>query len=357
MPYASSAPFEIVEVDLDGPREGEVLVRITAAGVCHSDLSVLNGSRPRPLPLIGGHEATGIVEALGSDVRNLREGDHVSLIFMPSCRECDECLHGIPAFCSVGSAANIKGELIRGGTRISYKGEKISHYNGVSCYSQYAIMDERSLVKIPTDLPKDIAAIFGCALLTGIGAVRHGAQVTSGASVGIWGLGGVGIGALLGAVISSAGLIIAVDSVASKRKLALELGAHFAIDPSEDIREYLKTGVQFAIEAVGKSEALKQAYDGTARGGTTVTVGLPAPTEQLSISAVSLVTDVKTLKGSYLGSGDPRKDIPEFVKLWQEGKLPVEKLISKCRPMSEINEAMDELQGAEVVRQILYPWA
>ena len=309
-PYAATAPFEIIEVDLDGPREGEVLVRVTAAGVCHSDLSVLNGSRPRPLPLIGGHEATGIVE----------------------------------------------GELIRGGTRTSYKGEKINHYNGVSCYSQYAIMDERSLVKIPSDLPKEIAAIFGCALLTGIGAVRHGAQVTSGASVGIWGLGGVGIAALLGAVIANAGVIIAVDPVAAKRKLALELGAHFAIDPSEDIREYLKTGVQFAIEAVGKSAALKQAYEGTARGGTTVTVGLPAPTEQLSISAVSLVTDAKTLKGSYLGSGDPRKDIPEFVKLWQDGKLPVEKLISKCRPMSEINEAMDELQGAEVVRQIIYPW-
>ena len=172
-PYAATAPFEIIEVDLDGPREGEVLVRVTAAGVCHSDLSVLNGSRPRPLPLIGGHEATGIVEALGSGVSNLIEGDHVSLVFMPSCRECNECRNGIPAFCSIGSAANVKGELIRGGTRISYKGEKINHYNGVSCYSQYAIMDERSLVKIPSDLPKEIAAIFGCALLTGIGAVRQ----------------------------------------------------------------------------------------------------------------------------------------------------------------------------------------
>jgi alcohol dehydrogenase len=218
------------------------------------------------------------------------------------------------------------------------------------------VLDRRSLIHVPSDLPIDIAAIFGCAFLTGVGAVRNGANVPAGASVGIWGLGGVGMAALLGAVVAKASPIIAIDPVPMKRALALELGADIAIDPTEDIREHVKGGVEYAIEAVGKASALKHAYESTARAGTTVTVGLPAPADQLSFSAVSLVTDVKTLKGSYLGSGDPRKDIPEFVQLWRDGKLPAEKLITKTRPLTEVNESMDELDDAQkVVRQIVQP--
>lgn len=355
-PYTKTRPLELVEIDLEKPGEGEVLVKITAAGICHSDLSIVNGSRPRPTPLIGGHEGAGIVEEVGSGVHDLKAGDAVAIVFMPSCGECQQCREGIPAFCSVGSAANVKGELIRGGSRISYKGERIHHYNGVSCYSQYMVLDRRSLIPVPSDLPIEVAAIFGCAFLTGVGAVRNGAKVTAGSSVGVWGLGGVGMAALLGAVVAKASPIVAIDPVPMKRTLALELGADIAIDPSEDIREHVKGGVEFAIEAVGKASALKQAYEGTARAGTTVTVGLPAPADQLAISAVSLVTDVKTLKGSYLGSGDPRKDIPDFIQLWRDGKLPAERLITMKRPLSEVNESMDALDDAQkVIRQIVEP--
>ena len=356
LPYEKTRPLDLVEIDLEKPGEGEVLVKITAAGICHSDLSVVNGSRPRPTPLIGGHEGAGIVEEVGAGVKDLKPGDAVSIVFLPSCGECEQCREGVPAFCSVGSAANVKGELIRGGSRISYKGERIHHYNGVSCYSQYMVLDRRSLIQVPSDLPIEIAAIFGCAFLTGVGAVRNGAKVPAGASVGVWGLGGVGMAALLGAVVAKASPIIAIDPVPMKRALALELGADIAIDPNEDIREHIKGGVEFAIEAVGKASALKLAYESTARAGTTVTVGLPAPSDQLSFSAVSLVTDVKTLKGSYLGSGDPRKDIPDFVQLWRDGKLPADKLITKTRPLTEVNESMDELDDAQkVIRQIVQP--
>lgn len=355
LPYAISQPMEIVEIDLATPESGEVLVKIEAAGICHSDLSVVNGTRQRPLPIIGGHESAGVVIGLGPDVRNFALGDHVTTVFLPSCGTCHECTSGIPAYCSVGASSNARGVMINGGSRITLNGATINHYNGVSCYSQYAVLDERSLVKLPSDIPIDIAALFGCALLTGIGAVRNSARTQAGQSLGVWGLGGVGLSALMGAVISQASPIIAIDPVASKRELALSLGADIALDPKENLRDHLPSGVAVAIEAAGRADTLQAAYEATGRGGITVTVGLPRADEMLSISALSLVSEIKTIKGSYLGSANPRADIPEFVKFWRNGKLPVEKLLTSTSPMSKVNEAMDALQSAQVVRQVIHP--
>jgi len=354
-PYAKSKNWEIAEIDLASPGATEVLVRIEAAGICHSDLSVMNGTRPRPTPLVLGHESAGVVEQVGSEVTELKVGDHVTSIFLPSCGLCATCKSGLPSNCSIAAAVNARGELIAGGSRISRNGAVINHYNGVSCYSQYAVMDARSLVKIPTNVPFDLAALFGCALLTGIGAVRNSAQTKPGESLAVWGLGGVGLAAVLGAVIEQASPIVVIDPVESKRQLALSLGADIALDPSENLRDQIPNGVSVAIEAVGRASALKAAYEATARGGVTVTVGLPAATEQLSISALSLVSDVKTIKGSYLGSADPRVDIPYYLELWSEGKLPVDKLLSKVHPMSKVGEAMDQLDSAQVVRQVIHP--
>ena len=355
LPYATTRPLEIVEVDLAPPSAGEVLVKIESAGICHSDLSVVNGTRPRPLPLVAGHESAGVVVEVGAGVKGLKVGDHVTSVFLPSCGKCTECTTGTPAFCSVGASSNARGEMIGGGSRISFNGTPVSHYNGVSCYSQYAVLDERSLIKLPEDIPFDIAALFGCALLTGIGAVRNSAHAKPGQSLGVWGLGGVGLSALIGAVISKASPIFAIDPVESKRKLALELGADFALDPSENLRDHLPAGVLVAIECAGRADTLKAAYEATSRGGTTVTVGLPPATEMLSISALSLVSDVKTIRGSYLGSANPRIDIPEFVDFWRAGSLPVEKLLTSVSPMAQVNEAMDALQSAQVVRQVIHP--
>lgn len=355
LPYVESRPIELVEVELSPPGEGEVLVRIEAAGICHSDLSVVNGTRQRPLPIVGGHESAGIVEEVGPGVSHLKVGDHVTSVFLPSCGSCSECQAELQAFCSIGAAANARGEMIRGGSRIKIDGKPVNHYNGVSCYSQFAIMDERSLIKLPDDIAFDIAALFGCALLTGIGAVRNAARAKADQPLGIWGLGGVGLSALIGAVIAGSSPIFAIDPVESKRKLALELGAHFALHPDENLRDHLPSGVAVAIECAGIAATLKAAYEATGRGGTTVTVGLPPASELLSISALSLTSDVKTVKGSYLGSANPRKDIPDFVDFWRAGKLPVERLLSAARPMTEINEAMDALHGAQVIRQVVRP--
>lgn len=355
LPYAQSRPIEIVEIELSPPGEGEVLVRIEAAGICHSDLSVVNGTRQRPLPIVGGHESAGVVVELGPGVKDLKIGDHVTSVFLPSCGTCDDCRVGLQAFCSIGAAANARGEMIRGGSRINIEGIHINHYNGVSCYSQYAVLDERSLIKLPEDVGFDIAALFGCALLTGIGAVRNAAQTKPGQSLGVWGLGGVGLSALIGAVISGAAPIFAIDPVESKRKLALELGANFALHPDENLRDYLSAGVAVAVECAGIASTLHAAYEATSRGGTTVTVGLPPASELLAISALSLTSDIKTIKGSYLGSANPRKDIPDFVDFWRAGKLPVEKLLTATRPISEVNEAMDALHGAQVIRQVIHP--
>ena len=355
LPYSNSRPLQIEEIELLPPQEGEVLVRIEAAGICHSDLSVVNGTRQRPLPIVGGHESAGIVMELGAGVSDLKVGDHVTSVFLPSCGACDECRAGMQAFCSIGAGANARGEMIRGGSRITMNGKPVNHYNGVSCYSQYAVLDQRSLIKLPNDIGFDIAALFGCALLTGIGAVRNAAQIKSGQSLGIWGLGGVGLSALIGGVIAGASPIFAIDPVESKRKLALELGAHFALHPDENLRDHLPAGVAVAVECAGIAKTLQAAYEATSRGGITVTVGLPPAAELLSISALSLTSDIKTIKGSYLGSANPRKDIPDFVEFWRAGKLPVEKLLTTTRPMTEVNEAMDALHGAQVIRQVIHP--
>ena len=354
-PFASSDSWEIVEVDLAPPGVGEVVVRIESAGICHSDLSVMNGTRPRPLPMVLGHESAGVVVEVGLGVTEFEVNDHVTSIFLPSCGSCSTCRSGKPSNCSVAAAVNARGELISGGTRISYNGATVNHFNGVSCYSQFAVMDVRSLVKIPKEIPFDLAALFGCALLTGIGAVKNSAQTKPGQSLAVWGLGGVGLASVIGGVIAKASPIIVIDPIESKRELALLLGADIALDPRENLRDHLSEGVDVAIEAVGRAAALKDAYDATARGGVTVTVGLPPSNEQLSISALSLVSEIKTLKGSYLGSSDPRVDIPEYVNLWKQGRLPVEKLLSMTHPMSKFGEAMDLLDSASVVRQVIHP--
>ena len=226
-PYAHSHPLDYREVELEAPGPGELLVRIDAAGLCHSDLSVVNGDRPRPLPMVLGHEATGIIEALGNaDDTRFAVGDRVVLVFLPSCGECARCAAGETYLCANGAAANGKGELLRGGTRLHDEaGGELLHHLGVSAFASHVVVDRRSAVKIDAEVPPNVAALFGCAVLTGVGAVMNSAQVRPAESVVIHGLGGVGLAALLGAVVSGANPIYAIDPFEQKRELAMELGA------------------------------------------------------------------------------------------------------------------------------------
>ena len=357
-PFAESRPIEIRELQLAAPGPGELTVRIRAAGLCHSDLSVIDGSRPRPLPMVLGHEAAGEVVGLGEGVESLAVGDRVVLAFVPSCGSCGPCLSGRAALCEPGAAANAAGTLLSGERRWSHpSGELYQHHLGVSAFAEQTVISERSAIKIPSELDFATAAVFGCAALTGAGAALNAAEVKPGESVAVFGLGGVGLSALLGAKLAGCGELIAIDPVESKRQLAQDLGATAVFDGSPEtaieIRELTSGGVSKAIETAGNAKVLRAAYDATRRGGTTVTVGLPDPTQNLEIPAVSLTAEERTLKGSYLGSANPAEMLPQLFGYWKQGSLPLERLISHRIRLDQINEGFDRLQDGSAVRQII----
>jgi len=358
-PYADNGPLKLTTLTLDPPRAGELLIRIDAAGLCHSDLSVINGDRPRPTPMALGHEATGIIEALGSpDDQGFAVGDRVILAFLPSCGECTRCKAGEPFMCSQGAKANGEGRLLNGGRRLHDAcGNDVHHHLGVSAFASHVVVDRRSAVKVDKDIPAEIAALFGCAVLTGAGAVVNSAAVRPGENVLIYGLGGVGLSALLAARASGAGVLAAIDPSPEKRALATGLGA-IAIDPADsaDLASvFPEGGADVVIETVGKAVVLKAAYAAARRGGRIVTVGLPNPAETFDIPAVSLVADGKTLIGSYMGSAIPSRDIPRYIAMWRGGRLPVEKLLTSISPLSEINTLLDLMADGSAIRQVMVP--
>ncbi|HWU74952.1 MAG TPA: zinc-dependent alcohol dehydrogenase family protein [Rhodanobacter sp.] len=358
-PYAQSRPLAIETVELAPPGPGEICVRVLAAGLCHSDLSVIDGSRPRPLPMVLGHEAVGEVVEPGPGVDDFAVGDRVVFSFVPVCGHCEPCSTGRPALCEPGAQANADGSLLGGGRRWhAGTGEQLLHHLGVSGFAEYAVTSVRSAVRIDPDVPPHIAALFGCAVMTGVGAVINTARVAPGESVAVFGLGGVGLAALLGARAASAHPLIAVDVVQEKLLLARELGADFAINANDQdavaaIRELAAGGVQHAIESVGNEQVLAQAYAATRRGGTTVTVGLPAPGRMFSVPAVSLVAEERTIKGSYMGSAIPRRDIPRYVAMYRHGRLPVDRLLSHRLALDDINTGFDRLRRGEAIRQVV----
>ena len=357
-PYADSKPLVIADVRLDPPGFGEVLLRMRAAGLCHSDLSVIDGVRPRPLPMALGHEGAGVVEALGDGVLDLKVGDHVVTAFVPSCGHCEPCMIGRPALCEPGAASNAAGTLLRGGRRIHRTGGDLHHHLGISAFAEHAVVSRQSLVRVDRSLPFDQAAVFGCAVITGVGAVVNTAQMRAGQRVAVIGLGGVGLAALLGARALDAGLLIAVDICADKLRLALELGASHAFnaldaDCADKIREATRGGVDHALEMAGSVKAMELAYKITRRGGTTVTAGLSHPQAQFSVSHLSIVAEERTIKGSYLGSCDPRRDIPRYIEWFQAGRLPVNRLVSSHLRLEGINAGFDALADGASVRQVI----
>jgi alcohol dehydrogenase len=296
--------------------------------------------------------------ALGAGVSDFAVGDHVALAFVPACGECAPCLAGRAALCEPGAAANAAGTLLGGERRLhDASGEEINHHLGVSAFSDHIVVAAESAVKVDPALPFEIAALFGCAVLTGVGAVVNAAHVEPGQSVAVFGLGGVGLSALLGAVLSAAGTIVAVDVVADKLALANELGATHTVEAGPGavaaIREITGGGAEHVIETVGSAAVLATAYEATRRGGTTTTVGLPDPSQTLSIAAVSLVTEERTLRGSYLGSSVPGRDLPRFIDLHLQGQLEVERLLTHKLALDEVNEGFDRLASGTAVRQAI----
>jgi alcohol dehydrogenase len=357
-PYAASKPLEIAELDLEPPGRGEVQVRIRAAGLCHSDLSVIDGSRPRPTPMALGHEAAGIVENVGEGVTDLKAGDPVVLVFVPSCGRCGPCAAGRPALCEPGAKANAAGTLLSGERRLSFRAEPINHLLGVSAFATHAVVARESCVKIDPELPLELAALFGCAVLTGVGAVVNTAKVEPGQSVAVVGLGGVGLSVVLGARLAGARQIVAVDLSEDKLVFAAKLGATHAVnarsnDAVGEIRRIAGAGVDVAFEMAGSVPALELAYAATARGGMTVTAGLPHPDKRMSLSPLVLVAEERTLKGSYVGSAVPQRDVPRMIALFRAGRLPVDQLLTHRLKLDEINEGFDRLREGIGVRQVV----
>lgn len=350
-PYASSTPISISEVELADPGPTEILVRVEAAGICHSDLSVVDGNRARPVPMLLGHECAGRVVQLGSDVTDLEVGQRLVMTFLPRCGACDGCATDGRLPCIPGTTSNNAGTLLQGQRPITRAGTAIHTHLGVSGFADHAVVDRRSVVPVEDDVPPEIAAVLGCAVLTGGGAVLNAARPVPGESLMIVGLGGVGMAALLTAVGQGVERIIVVDSVTEKLETAKALGAHETYSPAQVAEEGIKA--THVVECAGNARAFETAFKATASGGRTVTVGLPSPSALSELSPLTVTAEARTIIGSYLGSAVPSRDIPRYVELWRAGKLPVEQLISRRIRLDQINEAMDELADGKAIRQVI----
>jgi alcohol dehydrogenase len=360
-PFATSKPISVEEVTLDPPRHNEVLVKIGGAGLCHSDLSVMNGARPRPVPLVLGHEGAGEVMEIGDSITDVAVGDHVVFQFSPSCGRCRRCQEGRPQICEAGAKSKAIGDLMGGGRRLhDADGVALAHHTGVSCFAEYAVVDRGSVVVIDKDLPLTEAALFGCAVMTGVGAVINTARLLPGDSVAIIGLGGVGLNGILGAKLAGAETIVAIDLNDDRLGLARQLGATHTVNATDadhvaQVRDLTDGGVDYAIDLAGGIPAMKTAYAITRYGGSVVTAGLSPAKAEFSFEHGNLVAEEKSIRGCYMGSCVPVRDIPRFISLYRQGRLPVDRLINQHVGLDEINAGFDRLQNMETVRQILVP--
>lgn len=361
-PYARSRPLVIESVDLEPPGADEVLIEIRAAGLCHSDLSSIEGVRKRSLPTSIGHEAAGIVREVGDNVSEVGVGAHAVLSFVSPCGGCECCQQGRPNLCATHWNARNSGTLLSGEKRLSLNGEPLNHFSGISAFAEYAVVSRHAVIPIDADIPMEVAALFGCAVMTGVGAVVNTAAVPAGASVAVVGLGGVGLSALLGALVCGADPVVAIDVNAEKLALANALGATHIVDArdggaEEKILALTRGGVEYAFEMAGAVAAMQTAYRITRRGGTTVSAGLPHHQHEFSIPLSEMVSDERCVKGSYMGSCVPKRDVPRYLSLFRRGRLPVDRLKSGEIGFQSLNEGFDRLAAGEAVRQVLLPHA
>ncbi len=349
---------EIREVELAPPQPGEALVRIAACGVCASDLHVVDGDLPEPLPLVLGHEASGVVVETGAGVTRLQPGDHVVLALLPSCSECASCRSGRPNLCELGDRMSATGTLADGTSRLSLEGTVLRHFNAVSSFAEYAVVPESVAVPIREDVRLDVAALVGCAALTGWGGVTRTAGVEEGASVAVWGCGGVGLSALQAARLSGASPIVGVDTRPEKLELAAQLGATATLQarPSADtarrVRHATGGGADYAFEAIGREETIREAWEAVRPGGTVVVIGLPPRGSTLTIDTWGFINE-KTLKGCLLGSAVIQEDVPRLVDLYAAGEFRLDELVSHRIALAELPEALDRLRAGEAVRQLV----
>jgi S-(hydroxymethyl)glutathione dehydrogenase / alcohol dehydrogenase len=354
-------PVEVVDVDLAPPGPGEVLVRIAAAGVCHSDLHVRRGEWVVPTPLVMGHEGSGVVVEAGPGVTTLAAGDHVVLSWVAPCGSCRHCLAGREARCQVAATIVAPGGVLQDGTsRLSRSGEAVHHYLGVSSFAEYAVVPASGAIKVRDDAPLDLVALLGCAVATGVGAVTNTAGVEPGATVVVIGCGGVGLSVVQGARLARASRIVAVDVRAEKTALATTMGATDVIDASqvdaeEALRDLLPDGVDYAFDAIGKTTTTEQAIRMLGLGGAAVIVGLPPSGARASFEPLVLAEADQRILGSNYGSVRPAVDIPALVDRYLAGDLQLAELVSSRRPLDDADAALDDLESGQALRTLLIP--
>jgi NDMA-dependent alcohol dehydrogenase len=357
--FEAGRKLEVCEVDVQDPGPGEVRIKMAAGGVCHSDLHVMTGHLNAPLPAILGHEGAGVVADVGAGVTSLRPGDHVIPLWRLSCGECEYCTGGRPALCPAGTEIRWSGRLLDGTSRFKLDGREIKHFAGVSSFSNYTVLPEKAVLKIPDDLPLERAALLGCAVITGVGAVVNAARVRPGRSVAVFGTGGVGINVVQGAVLAGAEKIIAVDRLESRLEQAKAFGATHAVnpadgDPVEQVRDLTGgRGVDYAFEVVGLPVTMRQAYDCLAKRGVAMIVGLTPTTAEVTLPALSLVYEERVLTGSLYGSAAPKIEIPRLIDLYRAGNLKLDELLSRSYPIEEINQAYEALESGETLRSVV----
>jgi Zn-dependent alcohol dehydrogenase len=356
---AAGQPLAVREdVEIRDPGPGQVRVRVSNCGVCHSDLSLADGTFPSPVPIVLGHEAAGVVDAVGPNVKGLAPGDSVVLTATPPCGTCYWCVRGETAVCvdSIGITTNTFAD---GTTGLSLGEQTVYRGLNVAAFAEYVVTQESGAVKIPADVPREVACVIGCAVQTGVGAVFNNARVEEGATVLVMGLGGIGLSTVQGARIAGAARIIASDPVSDRREAAKAFGATDLLDPaSEDVvaraREITEVGVDYAFETAGQAALVEAGIAAARNGGTIVCVGAPPIDQSITIApAVMLTVSEKKLVGCVLGSANSLREIPRLVALWQSGRLDLEGLITSRRPLSEINEAMEDLRASRGIRTVL----
>jgi len=346
------------ELTLDDPREDEVLVRIAATGVCASDAHTRSGRIPSPLPAVLGHEGAGVVVAVGAKVSHVAPGDHVALSWLPPCGRCRYCLSGRPVLCVASAPALLAGTLLDGTVRLHDGDRDVHHYSFLSTFAEYSVVPAPSAVPIPEEVPFAVAALAGCAVLTGYGAVVNRARVAPGHTVLVYGAGGVGLSAVMAARLSGAEQIVVCEPRPDKREGARTLGATHTVAPDDDVGGFLRSltggfGADVTIDAVGSEGLLEQAFDATAPGGTIVCVGVPAPSASVRVPAARFVREEKYLTGSLYGSGRPTIDIPNLLGLYAAGRLPIDRLISRRYTLDRLDEAFDDLEAGRLRRGVV----
>lgn len=357
--FAPKEKLKVVDVDLEPPGPEEVKVRLAATGICASDWHTLTGAIPSPTPSVLGHEGAGVVEVVGERVHSIMPGDHVVLSWLPSCGHCRYCEAGRPNLCSVAMPALLAGTLVSGARRLSYQGEPLYHYSFLSTFAEQVVVDEGCCIPVRKDVPLSIAALVGCAVTTGFGAVVNRAQVEPGSTVIVFGAGGVGLSAVMAARLSGAEYIVAVDPVAFKRELALEVGASHVVDPTTDDAGALLAsltggdGADVAIESAGKTELVAEAFRVTRRGGTIVCVGIPSADANVVLPGPAMVRHEKIVTGSLYGSCRAQRDMPMILDLYAEGRLPLERLVTRTYELGEINEAMEDMVAGKLARGVV----